>query len=322
MRKSAVLILGCFSVLFTADLLLMIFAFAVSPAITEKCIRGGKNRNTEKEDKQTRVITADGIEKSMSPKDYLTGVLLAEIPMSFEDEAIKAQAVAARTYMEKRNAEKDKHENGLVCANPECCQAYVSIEDYIYAGGSWEEAERARKAVSETDGELLFFRGELIDAVYFSCSGGKTEDALEVWGRSCDYLRSLDSPGEESSAQFYHRMRFSAEEAEKKLGLSLLRESSDWVGKASHTSGGGIRTMVIADKVLSGIEIRTQLGLPSTRFDAYQEGSELVFEVWGYGHRVGMSQYGAEAMAALGKSYREILAYYYPGTIIRKDCTK
>ena len=140
------------------------------------------------------VMNRAGNLQQMDLREYLVGVVLAEMPASFESEALKAQAVVARTYTRKR-MEGGKHGQAAVCMDSGCCQGWRSGEDYLAQGGKQSAVEKVRAAVADTDGLVLRYEGRLIDATYFSCSGGVTEDAVAVWGQDVPYLKSVQSPG-------------------------------------------------------------------------------------------------------------------------------
>ena len=242
---------------------------------------------------------------------YLVGVVLAEMPALFEVEALKAQAVVARTYAWKAGITGGKHDDGSVCGEPSCCQGYLSEEAYLPQGGSARNVEKIRSAVQATSGEILTFEGQPIEATYFSCSGGRTEDAASVWGADFPYLQSVDSPGEEQADHYRDEMEFSISELETLLQISLGEVP---VEQISYTEGGGVRSAVMGGKEFSGTQLRALLGLKSTAFSVERREGTVVFLTRGYGHRVGMSQYGADAMAVAGSTYEEILSHYYSGT--------
>lgn len=246
--------------------------------------------------------------------EYLVCVLLAEVPASFEPEALKAQAVAARTYARKAWETGGKHEDGSVCTRPGCCQAHMEPEIYLQNGGTEEGIAAITRAVAATSGQCLKYEDALIEATYFSCSGGSTEDALAVWGTDYPYLRSVDSPGEEAAVWHSDTVTFTKEQFCEKLGRALTGDPENWFERVEYTAGGGVETMTIQGQAYSGTELRSLLGLRSTDFEIQTAQNAIVITTHGYGHRVGMSQYGAEAMAVNGSSYREILAHYYPGT--------
>lgn len=259
------------------------------------------------------VLLPDG-QEVLDMQTYLTGVLLAEMPVDFSEEALKAQAVVSRTYALRRNTLGNKHPQGAVCTDSSCCQAYRSIDDFLSKGGTEEMLQKVSQAVEYTSNQVLTYNGALIEATYFSCSGGRTEDALAVWGTDIPYLQAVDSPGEESAAHFVDTVEFTAGEFCSLLGISPTGSANRWLGAVTYTDGGGVATMTIAGKVFSGTEIRQKLGLRSTVFSMYATEDKIHISTRGFGHRVGMSQYGAEAMAVRGSDYQKILYHYYPGT--------
>lgn len=258
------------------------------------------------------VLTQQG-NVEMELEEYLVGVLLCEIPESFSAEAKKAQAVVARTYTLRTVTLKDKHPGDAVCVSPDCCQGYTAPDAYA---GTAEGIEGARQAVEDTLGLVLTYGGELIDATYFSCSGGRTEDALAVWGADIPYLQAVSSPGEEQASHYTDTVTFTAEEFRTALGESLSGSPESWIGKVTYTDGGGVDTMVIGGREYKGTELRSLLSLRSTAFQISVSGEQIIVTTKGFGHRVGMSQYGAEAMAVSGSSFEEILAHYYRDTAL------
>ena len=244
---------------------------------------------------------------------YLCGVVLAEMPADFDDEALKAQSVVARTYALRRLELGTKHKTGAVCTDPACCQGYLSQDDFIARGGSPTSVSKISQAVQETAGKVLMYDDKLIDATYFSCSGGMTEDAVAVWGSDVPYLQSVASPGEEIATHYSDEITLRPEEVEKALGLHLDGDPGQWFEILSLTDGGGVAEIKICGAVFTGVELRKRLSLRSTNFTVSATANEITFHTKGYGHRVGMSQYGAEAMALAGHSYQEILLHYYQG---------
>ncbi len=268
--------------------------------------------------RQVAVITGENQVAMMDLDQYLVGVVLAEMPASFEYDALKAQAVVARTYALKRSNDDKKHPGGGVCTDPACCQAYISPQEYLSEGGHAWEVEKIRQAVLYTEGYVLTYEGSLIEATYFSCSGGKTEDAVAVWGDEIPYLQSLLSPGEEEAENYQKTVEFSAQAFQDRLGRSLSGTPESWLGEVTRTAGGGVATMVIGGRSYTGTELRKLLSLNSTAFSITAAGDTVRITTSGKGHRVGMSQYGAEAMAVRGSTWEQILGYYYPGTRIDK----
>lgn len=268
----------------------------------------------------TLTVIMDGTPTQMDLEQYLVGVVLREMPVDFELEAQKAQAVVARTYA-LRTCEKGSKHDGLggVCTDSACCQAYLDPQKFLASGGSREALEKVNQAVEETAGQVLTYEGKLIDATYFSCSGGMTEDAAAVWGADIPYLRATESPGEEGASHYMDSVSFTAKEFQELLDVSLEGASSAWFGKTRYTPGGGVDTMEIGGVAYKGTTLRKLLGLRSTAFTMTAVGDTVIITTKGYGHRVGMSQYGAEAMAVSGSGYSDILAHYYNGTTLENN---
>ena len=265
------------------------------------------------------VLLDGGKLQQMELEEYVACVVLAEMPASFESEALKAQAVVARTYALKRHRSDNKHEGGAVCTDPACCQAYCTREAYLKKGGSISSVEKVFQAVESTRGQVITYNGTLIEATYFSCSGGRTEDAVAVWGADIPYLQAVDSPGEESATHYMDTVTFSVKEFAQRMGLEQSRLTGNWIGAITYTSGGGVDTIRFAGQQFSGTTVRQKLNLRSTAFVITAVGSTVTVTTKGYGHRVGMSQYGAEAMAVSGKNHRQILSYYYQGTTLEEN---
>ncbi len=262
------------------------------------------------------ILLQDGKVEMMALEDYIVGVVLAEMPADFEIEALKAQAVVARTYALKRNLISQKHMEQAVCTNPSCCQAYCTQEEYIASGGTNTALEKVEDAVIQTKNEVLTYNSELIDATYFSCSGGKTEDAKAVWGADVPYLQSVDSPGEEYANHHIDTVYFTLDEFADCLQIKTELLTGNWIGEISYTKGGGVAKVSICNQLYSGVELRKLLGLRSTAFIISAVGNKVTVTTKGFGHRVGMSQYGADAMAVSGKNYKEILSHYYKGAVV------
>lgn len=257
------------------------------------------------------VLQEDGSKIMMELETYLVGVVLAEMPEDFEVEALKAQAVVARTYTLRMCQNTAKHQDADVCVLSDCCQGYRE-----------GESEKIRLAVESTAGQVLTYDGELIEATYFSSSGGRTEDAQAVWGSDVPYLQSTDSPEDGFSEWDLVTVTMTAEDLETALGFDLEGPCETWIGEITYTEGGGVATIVIGDTVFKGTELRKLLGLRSTAFVMTAVGDHITVTTRGFGHRVGMSQYGAEAMAVNGATYQEILAHYYQGTTIEEFVDK
>ena len=259
----------------------------------------------------TRAETQDVVELEL--EEYLKGVILAEMPTSFSLEALKAQAVAARTYTIKK-LEAGNH----ICDNPAHCQAWkdpTTSNDY----------EKISQAVTETASQELTYLGEPIEAFFHSSSGGKTENSENVWSTAKPYLISVDSPGEEEiMTTFYSTKEVTYDELKNKVNnyknktLITTIDLKNKIKILSKTDGNRVKEIKIQNTVLSGTEIRNIFGLRSANFDIELKNKSIIFNVSGYGHGVGMSQWGAEVMARNGNTYKEILYHYYPGTLIEQ----
>lgn len=261
------------------------------------------------------LLKEDGSTMEMDMDDYLVRVVLAEMPADFEPEALKAQAVVARTYTRRAYTTGGKHGNGSICKDASCCQAYITEADYLAKGGTAENVAKIRSAVEETSGWVLTYEGDLIEATYFSCSGGVTEDAAAVWGTAYPYLQSVESPGEENAAHYTDTITYTESRLRSVLGIE---NSAPFLGEITYTDGGGVDTIILGGRTFHGTALRKTLGLRSTAFSMTQEGETVTITTRGYGHRVGMSQYGADAMAVNGAGYQEILAHYYQGTELKR----
>lgn len=263
------------------------------------------------------VLMDSGSLQWMDMDAYLTGVILAEMPTSFDHQALCAQAVVARTYALRRQTEA-RHDKGAVCTDHACCQAYVSEAEYLSGLGYEEDIITARAAIADTTNLILTYDDQLIEATYFHSAGGQTEAAVAVWGVEYPYLQAVDSPGEEMVEPFTVRSYFSREDLERVLDRTLPGAPSGWIGWTTYTPGGGVENILFAGVQYSGIRMRSLLSLNSTAFSMEADTDGIWITAKGKGHRVGMSQIGAQAMALEGNTYQQILSHYYPGTRIDK----
>ena len=250
-----------------------------------------------------RIMQSNGSVVTMDLEQYLVGVVMGEMPQDFHPEALKAQAVVARTYTLRMRERSSKHPGADVCTNSECCQSYREGDSAAIRG-----------AVEATMGQVLTYDGALIEATYFSSSGGRTEDALAVWGSDVPYLQSVESPETGDGTDFLETVTFTQDEFRSSLNIDPEGPCGEWFGTVSYTEGGGVDTMEIGGATFKGTELRKLLGLRSTAMVIAPVGDHILITTRGYGHRVGMSQYGAETMAVSGATYDAILAYYYQGT--------
>ena len=270
-------------------------------------------------------LLADGKLQQTDMETYLMGVVRAEMPAAFEMEALKAQAVAARTYtLYKLQSGGNHGETADVCTDHTCCQAYLNAEAARANWGDRAAAYEAKveSAVRETDGEAILYGGVPILAVFHSSSAGRTRAAGEVWVNDLPYLRPVDSPEPgDRIPNYYSRVEFPAEELKAKL-LAAFPEADlsggmeGWLKDPAADSAGNVGTVSVGGVAAKGTQVRAALGLRSACFTWEAQEGGMAFFVTGYGHGVGLSQYGASAMAAAGAGYREILTHYYTGVTV------
>ncbi|OUN24646.1 stage II sporulation protein D [Pseudoflavonifractor sp. An85] len=271
-----------------------------------------------------RVLLGEGQVEEMTMGEYLWRVVAAEMPASFEPQALRAQAVCARTYsLWKMGANSHQDQGADICADSGCCQAYIDPQK---ASENWGDnaqgnTEKITQAISDTDGQVMTYDGKPIQAVFFSSSTSSTEDAQAVWGNSLPYLVSVSSPEGEEVPNYYSTVTLSREEVEKKVkeaypDADLSGDPAGWLSGMTLTASGRVGSMKVGGVELSGGAVRTLFGLRSTCFQVTYQEEKFTFSVTGYGHGVGMSQYGANTMAAEGSSWQDILTHYYTGVTI------
>ncbi len=247
------------------------------------------------------------------------------MPASYEQEALKAQAVVARTYTVYKIENNAKHDGADICDDSTCCQAWISKEDRL---AKWEENLRQEywnkieQAVYETKGKVITYNGEVIDAFFHSNSGGKTENVSTVWGGAdLPYLQSVETAGESEYNQYASEASFTKQEFENKMkqahaDFQINYEEPECIKVLEYTQGDRVKTIKIGNLNLSGVEVRTILGLRSANFEVALNQDNINFSVKGYGHGVGMSQTGANTLAKEGKMYEEIIKHFYSGVEI------
>lgn len=259
---------------------------------------------SEKPKHNTVIINVKEKNLYLDLEDYVVGVVAGEMPALFQDEALKAQAVAARSYV----LSKEKDGNYEVSASTSDQVFLTSYELKEKWQNDYDEYyNKILKAVKKTTGEVLTKDNKILKAFYFSMSNGYTENSKDVFGE--DLTQSVESPFEISLSNFEIVKEFSKSELLEKLGVDNLNIENQQISETKHTS-----SIIIGGKEFSGIEVRKLLNLRSTDFEIKQVGENFNIITRGYGHGVGMSQYGANELAKSGKSYKEILAYYYKNT--------
>jgi len=283
---------------------------------------------TEKADSKTNVrVALEGDEVLvLTMEEYLWRVVAAEMPASFEPEALKAQAVAARTYAySKLGKTVEEHPDADLCTDITCCQAYI---DPAAAAVNWGEGaelftQKIAAAVADTDGMVILYDGQPIEAVFHSSSASRTLDAVEVWGNTVPYLTGVESPEGEEVPNYHSTVVLTPEEF-KTVFLAQYPEADlsgkpeKWFERVANSSNGGVQSMKVGAVTVSGATLRTLFSLRAAAFTVAASESAVIFTVTGYGHGVGMSQYGANALAKAGKTYLEILTWYYSGVTVEQ----
>lgn len=311
-----------------AVVLAVLFATLFIPLIIVSLLSGTNDVPPE----TVRVyIKSEDRAEDMDISEYLKRVVSAEMPADFEPEALKAQAVAARTYLISRmNAaangnSAEEHKGADVCTDSAHCQAYITEEarreTWTEKGIDADEAwKKISDAVTDTDNLIMTYGGEPVSAVFHSASSGKTERAADVWGEDIPYLQSVESEGDLYSPKYASEVRMSAEDF-KKLAESNI-EGVSWenglFGNIVRSGAGGIVTLDVGGVNIKGTELRRIYDLNSTNVELTEADGNIKMNVKGFGHGVGMSQYGADYMAKQGKKFDEILKSYYTGVKLEK----
>lgn len=258
------------------------------------------------------IYRSNGSIINLNMTDYLIGVVSSEMPASFNLEALKAQSVLARTYALKAK------QTGKKLTDTVSTQSYIDIDQMK---NKWENSfntyyNKIKNAVENTNGEYLSYNGNYIEALYHSTNNGKTESSLDVFGNYYPYLISVSSEYDKNASSYLRTISMPLDTISNKLGLSLNNDSV--ISILSYTDGGNIKEININGNNFSGKKVRELLGLRSADFDISISDNNANITTRGYGHGVGMSQYGANGMANAGYNYKDILSHYYPGTTLTK----
>ncbi len=253
--------------------------------------------------------------------DYLVNVVSAEMPVDYEMEALKAQAVVARTYTIYKIIHSGKHENADICDSSLCCQAWISKEDRLAKWGenSEEKWNKIAKAVSDTKGTVITYNGEPINAFFHSNSGGLTEIPLNVWGGSgYPYLQVVETAGEDEYSQGNSEAVLSKADLEQKMKDKYGNFQINWgeespISILELTESNRVRTLKVGNVNISGVEARQIFSLRSANFTVEIVGDSVKFSVKGYGHGVGLSQTGSNTLAKDGMAFEDIIKHFYVG---------
>lgn len=291
------------------------------------------NNTAEKEENkqdttETIAVSVNGTVKEMTLEQYAAGTVAAEIPASFPEEALKAQAVAARTFaMYKKSLGTDeKHPDAVVCDDYTHCAAFVDLDTQakdLWGNKAKEWREKVEDAANATAGEIITYNGSPIVAVFHSASAQETESAVSVWGSDIPYLVAVESTGDDACPEYDASVTLGAEEFRQIMlakypDINLTGLPKTWFTDIESSEAGGVTACKIGGEQLKGTEVRELFKLNSTHFTISTTDTSITFHTQGYGHGVGMSQYGAKSMAENGSSYEEILLHYYTGTKVEK----
>lgn len=277
-------------------------------------------------------ITKEKKIKELPLEDYIRGVVASEMPAEFEKEALKAQAVAARTFaathMEIYGGKSYKNANGANVTDTIECQVYKDKTDIVNGWNknlSQQYWDKITQAVQETSGQVLKYNGKLItDPYYFAISSGKTEDSKEVFGNEEPYLKSVSSPGEEVAQKYRSEIKISYNNFVNKIKNQYSNSNinatniKSSINIISRTEAGSVKEIKVGNNTIAGVKFRSIFGLNSANFSISYNTKEIVIKCTGYGHDVGMSQWGANIMSKQGKNYKDILTHYYTGISIEK----
>ena len=287
-----------------------------------------EQKDSNNSDKEIKLLhSKTGEVENVNIEEYLCNVVSAEMPASFETEALKVQAIVARTYtMFKLN--NKKHDNADICDNSACCQAWISKEDRL---AKWEESKRDEywqkicSVVQQTKGQVIMYNNEPINAFFHSNSGGTTEIPVNVWGgTNYPYLQVVETSGEEAYTQYASEVTIANTDIINKLkekyqDISIDFSNVEDLKIVEHTESGRVKTVKFGNHKLSGVEVRSIFGLKSTNFEILKiDNDHIQFKVKGYGHGVGMSQTGADSLAKQGKTAEEIIHHFYSNVNVKK----
>lgn len=270
------------------------------------------NNTTNSSVSEITVYRSNGSVINLNMTDYLIGVVSSEMPASFNLEALKAQSVLARTYALKAK------QTGKKLTDTVSTQSYIDMDQMKNKWGNSFNTyyNKIKNAVENTNGEYLSYNGNYIEALYHSTNNGKTESSLDVFGNYYPYLISVSSEYDKNASSYLRTINMPLDTISNKLGLSLNNNSV--ISILSYTDGGNIKEININGNNFSGKKVRELLGLRSADFDISISDNNANITTRGYGHGVGMSQYGANGMANAGYGYKDILSHYYPGTTLTK----
>lgn len=303
--------------------LIMIFCPLICMGIKNQASEDTKAKDSIIESTETIKVLDSASSKIIeaSAKDYVLGALAAEMPASYNDEALKAQAVACYTYYRYLKENLDNSDSAVkydISNSSDTHQGYLSDNEMKEKWGNKYESyhDKLESIVLSVLGECIMYEGEPIYAAYHGISSGKTNSSESVFGSALPYLKSVTAPGDKLSPDYDSEIIFTISELTEKLGI---KDSSDnQIKKLEKDENGYVTKIIIGDKTYTGLELASILKLKSPNFTAEYKSEKYIFKVKGYGHGVGMSQYSADYMARQGSTYKEIISHFYTGTYIDK----
>lgn len=320
--------------------IIFLIVIFVLPSICTKGVKVEETKteenNIEQKEKSKKETTSEYSKIKLYHKDtkkteeldfdeYLYGTVSAEMPASYEIEALKAQAVVSRTYTIYQIKNNKKHNDADICDDYSCCQAWLSKENRME---KWKESEREsnwqkiKEAVDSTSGKIITYNEEPINAFFHSNSGGTTESVSNIWGeKNLPYLQSVETAGEDAYKQYSSEVSLTKKELTSKMKDKYSDFKIDWQDKdcikiLKYTDSKRVKTIKVGNQEIAGTELRSLLGLKSTNFTFKIDGDKIIFSVIGYGHGVGMSQTGADSMAKSGSNFEDIIKHFYTGVEI------
>lgn len=305
-------------------LIYVIFIVFIVPSFVVFIRKNPKQKPARESFETVKVyVTQEDKVVEMDTSQYLKEVVGAEMPAAFNVEALKAQAVAARTYLcaKKDGQRAEEHKGAYVCTDYNHCKAWKSEADLKSAWEPDQADDNWRKisnAVESTAREIVTYNSKPISAVFHSTSSGRTENAEDVWEFQVPYLKAVESKGDEQSPKFNDSKVFDIEEFKRLISANI--DNTDWnnglFSDIQRSESGGIKTIRVGNVEIKGTTLRKILDLRSTNAELTADDKNVTITTKGYGHGVGMSQYGANFMANSGSDYKAILLYYYQNTMV------
>lgn len=320
MRKFFILSVFLFALLLLLPLTALTENPLSTPVLAESAVPSKSSEFAEIPETFKIKITETGKIVTLTREEYLFGVIAGEMPALYEEEALKAQAVCAYTFLKWRQKE-NKNKEYDITDNYQIDQCYISKSEALRKWGSKasEYEKKINSVIDSVAGQTLTFDGEIILSVYHAISGGSTESAKNVWGKDYPYLQSVSSIGDKLSPNYITTLSVTKEKIENGFQVTVPVGLKGTFTDFKLTEAGCVKTLKIGGKEFSGSKVREILGLKSANFNVSLKDNTFTFTVYGYGHGVGMSQNGANYMAQQGSDYKEILAHYYKGSEIMRN---